>query len=296
MLYEPPPQYHYYSIEERVLVTDLDRIKKAFSAFNKSISLDERYIEPLAKGTTHGAFLVTVKGLPYVIKLFESSRPKSTLLKQFMHYQKAFELGVGPYIWHFDIQEQALIMEYIAPSEPNILEAISMLRIFHSPLENEPFATIYKRIEAMRSFECDQMPWMESACHRLEVIEKAIIPLYTLCHFDFHKDNFVSTDAKTYLIDFDNADFGHPFYDIAKFALREEGMRADEILQVYLQRVPTLEERTQLSLMIEVARLSSATNRMLRFLKGGNIKLYKQASELLHLFLENTLNFEDKAC
>jgi len=252
-----------------------ERIKNSFENFG----VPAREICPLGEGMTESTFLVDGS---YVVKLYGS---ESEFLKCSEAYHLAFEIGVAPRIHHLDFKEFVIIMQYIRPQEePDIQEALSLLKKFHRPLENEPFATIHKRIRQIEELGFDLF---QEAEERLYTIEEGIPRLITLCHFDFHKGNMITAE-RTYLIDFDDVGYGHPYYDLAKFTLLDKRFTPKEILSIYLEREPEDEELGVLRKMIKVAHLSSATNRFLRFLKGGPHCLQQEAYSALSLFLDDS--------
>lgn len=294
MDYIPPDQHYEYSIHQKIPQEYWVRIKNVFEAYNPEILFDESDVEILGESPEQSIFLISK--VQAVIKLFNEKDLKSSLLQKCLMIELAAEKGLAPPVWYCDINNYGIIMEFIAAKArpESVLEAISLLKAFHQPIENEPFSTIHKRVDEILQYDIKQNREIQTAHERLKKIESIIKPAYTLCHFDFHKDNFVSGVDRTYLIDFDKAGYGHPFYDIAKFSLLEKSLTPEAILLHYLERDPTEEERHLMDLMIQVANFSAATNRTLRWIKGGFVdeKLLEGSLEYLDRFLENTQGVE----
>ena len=63
-----------------------------------------------------------------------------------------------------------------------------------------------------------------------------------MCHGDFHKENVLLKSCEDglqpWLIDFDSAEVGHPFFDVFKFSLRLKPEQRNALLQTYLGGVP----------------------------------------------------------
>lgn len=292
MIFDCPPSHYEWQIKDLAGVTNLNRVEGALSAFKNAFSLDAALLSPLCNGANQSTYLVEFKNETFVVKLLDKESSLSDILLIFHAYQKAAELGVGPSILHLDITNRALVMDYIKPADapPDPKIALSLLKIFHRRIDNEPFSTIKQRIEEIGIKDPDYIHLFDEASERISRIEQAVGPPTAYCHFDFHKNNIVMGAKGVFLIDFDDAGPGHPFYDLAKIYLYESNENKQDILEHYLGRAPKKEDYALLFLMEQTAYLSSATNRLLRWIKTGkqNDSLYKEAMASYASFLENT--------
>ena len=294
----PPSHYEIQIINE--LPSQQKRAESVASTFNTDQSLQETTLLPLGGGANQSTYLLKSGQSALVIKLFDNSASLSDVLLIFHSYQKAAEMGIGPSIRWFDFRQKALIMDYIEPkmASTDPKKALAALKLFHRPLGNEPFLTIFQRIEEIGLKDPVSIALFSEANKRMLQIERAVGPPTAFCHFDFHKNNIIQGNKCVYLIDYDDAGPGHPFYDLAKMTLYGSKESKDEILNAYLQRTPRPEESALFFLMEQTAFLSSASNRFLKWIIGGKVSDTLQAEAILALssFLENTSKEDFELC
>ncbi|CRX38709.1 aminoglycoside phosphotransferase family protein [Estrella lausannensis] len=291
MLADCPPSHYEIQIEKKYHSMEI-RAQFVAKAFKTDQGLDSVSLMPLGGGASQSTYLLKSGQHSFVIKLFDDSAPLSDILLIFHSYQKAAEMEIGPSIRWLDVRQKALIMDYIEPryTPANIKEALAALKIFHRPLRNEPFLTINQRIEEILLRDPDSHTLFHEAYKRMIQIEKAVGPPNAFCHFDFHRNNMIQGHAGVFLIDFDDAGPGHPFYDLAKLTLYGSKESKENILESYLERKPHPEECALFFLMEQTAYLSSASNRYLKWIIGSKTSdpLHCEAITALSLFLENT--------
>ncbi len=171
----------------------------------------------------------------------------------------AADSDTGPRVFKVDEESQTLWMDYIpsrswendAVSPLACHEALRQLRRFHSYSRDTachwytdiciPYTDIFSRAQAMEDrcalphqfkLAIDRLGSMLMESHEWLEVHSC------LCHGDFHRGNALITGSlkspEVLLIDFDDADWGHPYADVIKFLLPLERSRWPELFASYL--------------------------------------------------------------
>jgi thiamine kinase-like enzyme len=153
-------------------------------------------------------------------------------------------------------------------------DTMKLLQVFHRETKSQatdveihgPFSFIKKQGElTLKNGECPSS--LQSALERIDRIFHALRPSFipTICHGDFHKDNVLLVPENGVLaprlIDFDNACVGEPFFDVAKFSLRESQETKMSLLAAYLGSEPTAQEKARFALVDLALLMVVAVNR-----------------------------------
>jgi hypothetical protein len=166
----------------------------------------------------------------------------------------AGEAGYGPKVFHFDEGQGITVMEYLKPERVgSLLEAVvDLLKKIHegpqvpegidrSKYLDELFVDLAgKRADLNRLREIK-----DQVFERLGKVKK--VP----CHRDLHFGNLIFNKGRFQAIDYTWGSMDDAYADLANVALFACRDVADEnkLLQLYLKRDPTREEKARLSLM-----------------------------------------------
>lgn len=189
-------------------------------------------------------------------------------------HKHAANLGISPKIRSFDHNSQSILMDYVEailwPSynytygRPEVYhEAIKLLKKFHTdtpvrllrhPFITWPFTWILQH-ESRHHFSDRLQYKITELAKAEEKMRPWLIDNAVVCHGDFSTDNVLlesnNQTIRPWIIDFDTAALGHPFFDIAKFATGLEPYKRQNLLRTYLNREPTDQELEHLKIMNE---------------------------------------------
>jgi thiamine kinase-like enzyme len=139
----------------------------------------------------------------------------------------------------------------------SIQRIAALLRSFHahqSPVEtqiNYPFHIIEEYVQQALSSSISLPKNIGCA---LEIVHrmKSLIPpnRQVLCHQDLVPDNFIFDGSRLYLVDWEYADWGNPFYDLAAVCVEHQFNEEEKqmLLKNYFQ-TPTEQQRYVLEMM-----------------------------------------------
>jgi len=284
MINLPPPQAEVHNIDTRE-----DFIKKILHKITDKFHESKVNITPLDKGLTKSTYLLSLPNDKYVLKILDQQKPLSKILKELWFSQMASEIGIGPKISFIDIENRAILMDYIKNDSGerfDTADTMSKLALLHKNTHYEPFSTIYKRFSKIKS----PSKSLTNAIALVKGIEEKFIEdgcWPTLCHMDFHKENILTNNNIAALIDWESAGFGHPYYDIAKLTLSLEFDESVAYLKSYLNKTPTQIQISELRLMRTLVYMCIATN---RYLKGDYTNGKKALDYFLLLMKEHSTN------
>lgn len=253
-----------------------NEISKAEILAKKYLYIDtteELVLFPLDGGLTCSTYQFTHENITYVLKFLNRTTELSTLLREMWIFQLASEYDVAPKIVHFDLEERAILMHF-APGTPLDLDdvtsarqALLKLKLMHNSLPNQPFAAIKERGAKILENKIDLASQLTHALEIVAEIEK-LVNLQgigpTLCHSDFHTGNILTDGNEAWLIDWSSANFGHPYYDIAKLTYKLDFEPAKAYLRTYLERDPNEKEKALFYMIRLLCHMTIATNRYLK--------------------------------
>lgn len=227
--------------------------------------------EPLLSGLSNNVIKYTTSlGNSYVFREPKKLGDKDRFNKIFSVAQTAAELLVAPHIYNVNQAHQQMLMRYI----PNIAwpsyeenekaygAVMLTLKRFHdgmradvlknNPTRYQPFSAILDKKEywVTNSHMPDQL---KTAFDRMQKMYGKALPWLktqaTICHGDLKKKNVLLEQQKdqlyAWLIDFDYAGVGHPYFDVVKFSQKLPSHQRVKLFEVYLEHQPTAEETAQ---------------------------------------------------
>ena len=215
-------------------------------------------------------FLVTAGSKAYVLR---ASAPSTSLeSREIACLQIASDTGYGPHVYFIDPDRRYIIMEYVVP-HPIDKEDRTSKRYYRvlgktvSKIHNGPnfpecesiFTGIERDIEQLKNYHtlCNLVTRMEKMFF---LIRTALTPVSTKapCHNDLNPNNIIYTGSTFKIIDYEAARQDDPYYDLATIiqfnCLNDECEK--ELLNAYLGRPMTPEERARLYLMKQAVRIA----------------------------------------
>ena len=191
-------------------------------------------VEPLGGGITNHNFKVVVGGEDLVLRVGGKDTELLGIDRAHEHEAAltAAQLGIGPDVVRFE--EGCLVTRFVEGEvgNPEPREAAQLLRLLHSA------PTIAARFDAFRVVETYAGTARErgieppaayddafAIARRIEVTRRGA-PLVP-CHNDLLAANFIHDGGRFWIVDWEYAGMGDPFFDLANFAvnngLDEEG-------------------------------------------------------------------------
>jgi thiamine kinase-like enzyme len=213
-------------------------------------------VTPLPGGLTNRNFRVDLGGAAYVVRI----PGKDTALlgidrrAEWEATRAAAAAGVGPEPLAFLADRGILVTRFLA-ADPLLTDAlaredilaavVTAIRTLHAmpaiPSSFSPFQVVrdYRRLAAERGVPIP--PAFEEARAAADAIEQACgarpVPLVP-CHNDLLSANFLYQDGRVFVVDYEYAGMGDPFFDLGNFAvnhdLPEDAQRA--VLTCYAGR------------------------------------------------------------
>ena len=201
-------------------------------------------IEPLAGGITNRNFKVDVGGETFVLRV---GGKDSELLgidrsAEYAASRAAAELGLGPEVVAFLEPEGCLVTRYVdgAVGKVDVARVGAALRRLH---DGPPFPSrfdSFRVVEAYRVTALEHGVVVPLAYKRARELADRIerrrngAPLRP-CHNDLLNANFIDDEGRLWIVDWEYAGMGDPFFDLGNFAVNHEldaeGERA--LLEVY---------------------------------------------------------------
>ena len=223
-------------------------------------------------GLTNRNFKVVLDGTPLFVRLGHTD-PKSLRIdrtKEQVLYALVEKDGIAPKLIYSDSSTGTLIAPFIQGTpygkmggrwlydrDESIKNIVSVLQQVHAHESTSPqtidypFHIIEEYVQQARSASIPLSSDIERAVDVARKLQ-VYVPKHknVLCHQDLVPDNFIYDGKKLYLVDWEYADFGNAFYDLAALCI-EHGYSDEEkeiVLKTYFQ-TPTEEQRIHLEIM-----------------------------------------------
>jgi thiamine kinase-like enzyme len=261
--------YCFYTANNTVLIPDLN--------------LNEPYTYEVIPAYENEIYKITANsGKKYIYRKLKDL-DLERFLREVMIGQYAGELGISPKSYGHDPQNFSQLIEYIEAKNWPLYEengapyhqAIDRIKRFHETIsetgENAqkkyiPYSQILE--EGSKLLRENQLlpNEFQIGLNRIKIIYEKMLPWLeeygTICHGDFHRENVLWDGERTYIIDWEDARWGDPYFDIAKFGLKISKERRIELFKDYLGHEPIEFELNHIE-MIEISMLMLvAINRM----------------------------------
>ena len=215
-------------------------------------SAERAVVTPLEGGITNQNYRVDIDGGSFVLRvggkgthLLGIDRERESICATL-----ASQVGVAPRVLRFLPGEDALVTHFVTGSaitpesaaQPEILRRIVVsMRRYHTgpdfPGTFSPFETVrsYHKLALQYSVTFpDTLPRMYALMAR---IEEALGPVqqFKPCHNDLLASNFIDDGETIWIIDWEYAGMGDPFFDLGNFAVNQalDNERCELLLHYY---------------------------------------------------------------
>lgn len=241
--------------------------------------------DSLLGGQSSNIFLChTSIGKWYIFRYYKNIKSGADFDRVLAIVQKAAELHIHPKIYGFNAELQQTLMDYIEgalwPSYTKNSQpyhaAMKTLRILHDALRPEivalpqapaPLSVLLNEpilmnnpgmprqlglaFNIVKQWNENVAPWLETHA--------------TICHGDFKRSNVLlqrnRVEYRPWIIDFDSAAVGHPYFDVVKFSKKVTHEQRMELFKTYLDHEPTQEELYHYKIVDNVLRMVVAIMR-----------------------------------
>ena len=213
-------------------------------------------VEPLHGGITNRNYLVKTADDQFVLRIAGENSGMLGIDRavEYASARAAFQVGVGPEVIAFVPEYRAMITRFVAGtvlSEADVRtlatleEVVGALHRFHDSSGGggtfSAFQTIRRYSALARQhgveFPVELPPALETLCQ----IEAALGPPERVapCHNDLLPANFIRTENRVWILDWEYAGVGDIFFDLANLASNSQFGRAEEtlLLRLYFGKV-----------------------------------------------------------
>ncbi len=219
-------------------------------------SAERAVVTPLQGGITNQNYRVDIDGASFVLRvggkgthLLGIDRERESVCSTL-----ASRVGVAPRVLHFLPNEDALVTHFITgtPITPasaaqlEILQRIvTSMRRYHAgpdfPGAFSPFATVRSYHQVAMHYGVAFPATLPRVFELMARIEEALAAIQNLkpCHNDLLASNFIDDGDTIWIIDWEYAAMGDPFFDLGNFAVNQalDDERCELLLQCYFGEV-----------------------------------------------------------
>ena len=195
-------------------------------------------LEPLRLGLSGASvFAVAATGGQYVLRVQARERDDHHFARHLNVLRRAAEAGIAPAVVHVDDAAGAVVLQRVAgpplhealadPAQRAqvLASAVDALRTLHAlepsgiP-EGDPLVYVWEIWNKLRE-RPGLPPWAEGAPARLDTIAATLSgdTRRGVSHNDVNPGNLLWDGTRVWLIDWEAASLGHPYYDLATLAL-----------------------------------------------------------------------------
>jgi Ser/Thr protein kinase RdoA (MazF antagonist) len=195
-------------------------------------------LEPLRLGLSGAAvFMVTTARGKYVLRVQDGKIDDRYFAQQLNVLRRAAEAGIAPAVVHVDEAARAVVLQLVAgpplhsaladPAQRAqvLASAVDALRTLHAfepsgVPEGDPLPYAWELWQKFRE-RPGVPPWAEAVPARLDAIAATLSGdgRRVVSHNDVNPGNLLWDGARVWLIDWEAAGLGHPYYDLATLAL-----------------------------------------------------------------------------
>lgn len=217
-------------------------MKKIQNIFLEHINEPINKIEQITHGVTNNTYLISTNNNKYILRISgKGTNSYINRINEIENMRKISTLNILPHIYYADEQSGTIISQYIDIVKEfkkndlrNLLELSKLNQILiqlhssHLILNNE--FNIKEKImqyqQQLSIMNCDypgiikdNIFLLQNAFERLQSRYKSnLVP----CHNDPKMDNFLLTDKKIYLIDWEYSGMADEYFEMANFTLTNE--------------------------------------------------------------------------
>ena len=236
------------------------------------IAREIQEIKPMKEGMTNDSFLVKLRQSSLVVRLNgKASEYLVNRQNEQENYRALQGYNISDEVLAISVPAGYKITKYIPGSRncrkdywPDVDRAIKYLRMFH----NMPFTVPHKfdLWQQLRHYESlagaekiNSREYCQIKSHLKQLLDivSSLSPQYGFAHIDSVPDNFLFTEERTYLIDWEYAGMCDQHLDIAMFGIYAGYNQAemDGLIELYFGKVPPLDIRRKIYIYVAAGGL-----------------------------------------
>ncbi len=196
-------------------------------------------VTALSGGITNQNYRVDVDGESYVLRVFSTSTDPLGIERdnEYACAKIAADLGIGAEVMHYQPEDGILIVRFVdgkpisaeKAREPATMQRIvESIRLFHGgppfPGRFSPFDTVrdYHELSVEKDVRFPEA--LPRVFELMADIENALkkVQAAAPCHNDLLAANFLDDGEKIWVIDWEYAAMGDPFFDLGNFSVNQE--------------------------------------------------------------------------
>lgn len=211
-------------------------------------------VEPQKGGLTNENYLLTVDGERFVLRISGGNVAHLGIQRQNERdaLMRASQAGIAPEMILFTLPEGHLVTRFIEGHEwtmeefraPDVTRRVAdVLKRVHTlpPIAGtfSPYRDIEQRLAVARTRDVALPERLDALLGKLRAIEEERAALATpcLCHNDPFNNNFIASNGHVYLIDWEFAGMGDPFFDLASAGYFYQAEHKEYLLACYFGEV-----------------------------------------------------------
>jgi len=190
---------------------------------------EETKVEPLGGGITNHNFKVAVGGETLVLRVGGKDTELLGIDRGHEHEAAllAAQLGIGPEVVRF--ADGCLVTRFVEGrvGDPNPHEAGRLLRRLHGGPALTARFDVFRVVETYAAIARErgvtvppEYDGLLDVGHRIEAVRSGT-PLVP-CHNDLLAANFIDDGGRTWIVDWEYAGMGDPYFDLANFTVNNE--------------------------------------------------------------------------
>jgi len=207
------------------------RLEQALSAWpqwGQALDRAPRLLQPLPGGLTNGSYLLQAGSRRLVLRLNASNTASLGIdrAQEAAAWHAAATAGLAPELVYVDPQYRYLVSDYLCPTvgtDVTAVEPVATLlkRVHNLPLAGRPLAIAERAQHYWRSLAGHSLPghWLRVQQQLHDFFQRrATETELCFCHHDPVVQNLLPCAGRLYLIDWEYAAPGDPYFDLAAYA------------------------------------------------------------------------------
>ncbi|MBY0353768.1 phosphotransferase [Candidatus Babeliales bacterium] len=238
---------------------------KVLAALENAFGSSQNWQVNILKGGLSGApiFLASKGTDQYVVRFFDHL--SSDQIPKLIRAQKAAATsGYGPKIYWDNVEQGAVVMDYLEPEQPdkkNILnDLVILLNKIHQSPRIESSGSLwdltYAAINKLKGVKQTLLELSAVQTYLEKLVQKVSQNLASKpCHRDMNPGNLIFSKGQFFAVDYDSFGMDDPYIDIAQVAIFYcySAEAEKQLLTLYLHRQPTDAEMAKLQLFKRIA-------------------------------------------
>lgn len=241
-----------------------DAVMAAINCLSPTLPLNE--ITLLQGGySSSQTYKIIINNKPYVLRVMRLDHTLSDRQQQIKCLQEGADLGIAPYCHYATAEADIIIMDYIAPTplrftKDNVGDFAVIIQTLHqAPLFGPTHLRLFDYLQDLEKqlsvYSLSNI--LINYFSQINNIQNILDQHQELasCHNDINANNILFNGQKMYLIDWEAAGAGDPYFDLATVC---QQLLADDVLEKhflrqYFETQPTAYQMAKLYLMKQIS-------------------------------------------